>query len=260
MAVIPSRFQSSRFPGKALVSIDDTPLVAHVARRVLQSGIARRVLVATDDQRIAAVAAGAGAEVCFSDEPHVCGTDRVAAAVQGLAGDDDLVLNVQGDEALVDGEMLRAALEALEGHDMGTVACRWSGEQRLEDADVVKVLLEPGGNRARQFTRDHDGQSDLVHAGIYAFQGRGLRRFAELPRSAGERAQRLEQLRAMEAGMSVGVSVLHRPTASVNRPQDVEHVQRLLRRSHIHYRAEWHSPPTADGQELMATTKERKRG
>ena len=229
MVVIPSRLQSSRFPGKALVPVLGVPLVTRVARRVVESAVAHRVMVATDDVSIAEAVTAAGVEVVISDQQYACGTDRVAASVDGLARDGDAIINVQGDEPLVDAQVLRAALAALEGNDLGTVAMRPAPGQDLTDPDTVKVLVDDVG-RARWFGRALDPATErpLVHVGIYAFWRRSLARFANLPVCAAERSQGLEQLRALDDGMSVGVTVVEGPLHSINRPLDVPLVEQLL--------------------------------
>jgi len=202
-----------------------------VARGVVESGVADRVIVATDDERIAEAVAGTGAETHLCDRPFACGTDRVAEAVQGQVAADDAVINVQGDEPLVDEAVLRAALTALQGNDVGTVAIRPAPGQDLADPDIVKINVDTGG-QARTFDRAWDGdeQGSLTHVGVYAFRGESLQRFAGLAPSANERRLKLEQLRALDAGMSVGGAVLDgtHTTASVNRPHDVPLVEQLL--------------------------------
>lgn len=229
VAVIPSRFQSSRFPGKALIPLLGVPLITRVARRVVESGVAGRVIVATDDRRIARAVETTGAQVHLSDRAFACGTDRVAEAVRGLVPAADTIINVQGDEPLVGAGVLQAALTALEGNDVGTVATPPGPGQDLTDPDTVKVLVDPHG-RARRFGRRLEpgaGQA-LVHVGIYAFGREALGRFASLPVCDAESRQGLEQLRAMEAGMSVGVELVACALHSVNRPGDVALVERLL--------------------------------
>jgi 3-deoxy-manno-octulosonate cytidylyltransferase (CMP-KDO synthetase) len=237
-AVIPSRFHSSRFPGKALTPIAGIPLVVRVARAVRDAAVVDRVLVATDDERIAAALAGEpGVGVAFSREPFRSGSDRVAAAVAALEegdGDRSTVLNVQGDEPLVDRAALEQALAALDGNDLGTVAlaARWPpGAGR----DTVVVERDPRSGRALAFARaDADAPAPaLVHLGIYAFTRASLARFAALPRSDAERAHDLEQLRALDHGMTIGVRVLpvsRHAYQAVNRPEDVPRVEALLTR------------------------------
>lgn len=233
LAVIPSRYPSKRFPGKALVPVDGVPLVVRVVRQVIQAQVARQVVVATDHQGIADLAAAAGAEVCVSSRAFKCGTDRVAHAVQDLPG--EVVLNVQGDEPLVDAAALRAALKALDGNDMGTVATPLSGPGELADADTVKVLVDAQG-RALDFGRQPPLASGsttaevLAHTGIYSFHRATLTRFAARPPCPREQQEGLEQLRAMQAGMHIGVGRINGVQASVNRPGDVARVEKLLRR------------------------------
>ena len=227
--VIPSRLHSSRFPGKALIPLRGVPLITRVAQQVVRSGVAGRVIVATDDEGIAAAVVGAGVEVHLEQGPFASGTDRVAAAIQALAEDSEVIINVQGDEPLVDEGVLRAALAALQGNDIGTVASRPAPGQDLTDPDTVKVLVGADG-RARCFDRrlPPDARGPLVHVGIYAFGRRALARFAGLPVCAAERRHRLEQLRALEAGMSIGVARVEGALRSVNRPGDVSRVEQIL--------------------------------
>jgi 3-deoxy-manno-octulosonate cytidylyltransferase (CMP-KDO synthetase) len=144
------------------------------------------------------------------------------------------VLNVQGDEPLVDGRVLRAALSALEGNHLGTVAAPAAAPGDLERPDVVRVRTDASG-RAVDFCRGRpdaalEDPAELVHLGVYSFQPGALRHFARLPQSRQERARGLEQLRALEAGMRIGVARVEGPAASVNRPEDVPVVEALLRR------------------------------
>ncbi len=231
LAVIPSRYHSSRFPGKALTPIAGVPLVLRVARRVREAGVADRVLVATDDERIAGAVSADAFDVCIESKPYACGTDRVAGAVAGIEA--DVVLNVQGDEPLVDREALLGALCALAGNDLGTVATPTQDLALLTNLDVVKVEVD-GGGRAVDFARDPldlpSACVPLIHHGIYSFSRASLSRFArQLEPTRRERARSLEQLRALESGMSIGVCRLTGPYASVNRPDDLPRVEALLR-------------------------------
>ncbi|MCC6750899.1 MAG: NTP transferase domain-containing protein [Deltaproteobacteria bacterium] len=229
LAVIPARYASSRFPGKALVSVGGEPLVARVARRVLASGVADAVLVATDDARIANAAASTGCEVLLSDEPFRTGSDRVAAAARDRRV--ELVLNVQGDEALVGASLLEGALAALARGDLGTVAVPLGHPSQLEDPDTVKVAVTDG--RAHAFFRRpapamDPGAAPLVHVGVYAFTAETLQAFSALSSTSGELAHGLEQLRALERGWSVGVTLVDAEAASVNRPSDLRDLARFI--------------------------------
>ncbi len=206
------------------------PLVGRVTRAVIESRLADRVLVATDDERIAAAAGAAGAEVRLQRKAFRSGSDRVADAVAdlGLAGD-DVVVNVQGDEPLVDAAILGGAVQALGWSDIGTVAVP-VGDELICDQDTVKVQVERG--MALAFARDAtDLPSDcqpLAHVGVYAFLAATLRRFAELPSTAAERTNGLEQLRALDHGMRIGCRIVCAPVASINRPEDVPRVEALI--------------------------------
>lgn len=238
VAIIPSRYGSSRFPGKALAPLAGVPLVVRVAGRVRDAGVADRVIVATDDERIQAVVRGRGIEVWLSRREFRTGSDRVAAALDelGLAPPGCAppvstplsVLNVQGDEALVDRETLEQALAALEGNDLGTVAAPLDSPAEQPDPDTVKVAVDPHTGRARAFSRSPLAGAVHAHVGVYSFTPDALRRFSALPSSAGELAEGLEQLRALEAGMRIGVRTVGRPRRAVNRPADLAAIEALL--------------------------------
>ncbi len=233
IAVIPSRFHSSRFPGKALVPIGGVPLVVRVAQRVKEAGVAHRILVATDDQRIAQAVAAASIEVHYKPQAFRSGSDRVADGVSDLPG--EIILNVQGDEPLVEATMLQAALAALAGHDMGTVAAPLMDQHQLCHPDTVKVEIDNHG-QAVDFKRGGPApalahipaSSALLHLGIYAYYRSTLERFTGLPSSPRELDEKLEQLRALEHGLTIGVKVVEAQCAAVNRPEDVPRVEALL--------------------------------
>jgi len=236
VAIIPARYNSSRFPGKALVTLGGTPLVALVLQGALRAGVADQVWLATDDARIAAVAA----RWCPGVRTHLdersafaCGSDRVAALAATLGlGAGDAVLNVQGDEPCVEVEILTGALEALGlvGAEIGTVGAPLDGAA-VDDPDLVKLVVGPDGI-ARAFSRRRlapdQAPEQLAHVGVYAFTPVALRRFAALPPGRAEREQRLEQLRAMEHGMRIGVRTVRRATIAINRPEDLAQAEAAL--------------------------------
>ena len=227
LAVIPSRFHSTRFDGKALARVGSEALVARVARRVLQAGVASQVLVATDDERIAAAVAHLEVEVVVEapERTFASGSDRVAAALAGYPH--QRIINVQGDEALVDAGVLTAALQAMEGNDMGTVATSAAAPSELASEDVVKVWVDPRTGRALDFSRRWLPGTTLAHVGVYAFWRHALRHFASLDQSARERAEGLEQLRALEGGLSIGVETVPTPHLGINRPADLDALAQL---------------------------------
>jgi 3-deoxy-manno-octulosonate cytidylyltransferase (CMP-KDO synthetase) len=233
IAIVPSRLHSSRFPGKALATVTGIPLVALVVERTLASGVADQVWLATDDARIAdAVAARcADAQVHLDDSAtFACGSDRVAALAARLElAPNDVILNVQGDEALIDAEVLEAALAALalDGAAMGTVAAPLAQTQ-VDEPDVVKVTVSSDGLAAAFSRRSLDDPGQLAHVGVYAFTADSLRTFAALPPGRAEVAQGLEQLRAVEQGMTIGVACVRCESLAVNRPEDIPRVEAAL--------------------------------
>lgn len=236
IAVIPARWASSRFPGKPLADLLGAPMIARVAERVLQSEAVFRVVVATDDDRIAAAAKAHQLEVVFTSEACASGTDRVAEAVAQLGIEDALIVNVQGDEPLIDPRDIDVLVEATlaSPHGMGTLARPLPEPERFADPNVVKVVLAADG-RALYFSRapvPHGGVSQaLLHIGLYAYRPEVLARLTALPPSALEKTERLEQLRALENGISIQVALARSPIPSIaiDTPEDVERVLTVLR-------------------------------
>ena len=193
LAVIPARWGSSRIPGKAVAELGGVPLVVHVWRRVVGSGLFDRVVVATDDERVAAVCDA------VMTGPAVSGTHRVAQ----IAGDADVVVNVQGDQPLVAADALAAAVRGLERAPIATVAAPYVGDP--ENRALVKVAV--AGGLATTFTRKATANA-LHHVGIYAFAGEALHRAVAAPRTDRTLAEDLEQLAWMDAGIPIAVEAI----------------------------------------------------
>jgi 3-deoxy-manno-octulosonate cytidylyltransferase (CMP-KDO synthetase) len=230
VAFIPSRLDSTRFPGKALVPVGGVPLVAVVVGRVLEAGVADEVWLATDDARIASAVARRcpGARIHHDASTSFrSGSDRAAAAAAACCdlADEDVVLNVQGDEPLIDAEVLSRAVEALgiPGAQLGTVGAPLEPAD-ADNPDVVKLIIGDDA-LATAFSRQ---RGELAHVGIYAFTGASLRRFAGLPTGSDEQEQGLEQLRALDNGMPIGVRTVQRAPVAVNRPRDLARVEAAL--------------------------------
>jgi 3-deoxy-manno-octulosonate cytidylyltransferase (CMP-KDO synthetase) len=235
VAIIPARYGSTRFPGKPLAEIDGVPMVVRVAKRASASRLVDMVIVATDDHRIKRVAEDAGFRAIMT--PHDCasGTDRVQLALAGSGVRDvRLVINVQGDEPLIDPTdidvLIASTLES--GCGMGTLARPIESESVLHDPNVVKVVVDRS-HRALYFSRapiPHRGTRALMHVGIYAYRPSVLRDLSSLPRSDLERAESLEQLRALENGIPIHVQgcVSLRASVAVDTPEDIDRVLRLL--------------------------------
>ncbi|HKT71951.1 MAG TPA: 3-deoxy-manno-octulosonate cytidylyltransferase [Steroidobacteraceae bacterium] len=247
--VIPARYASTRFPGKALVSIAGKPMVQWVYERAVASG-AREVLIATDDLLIVSAAHSFGAATIMTAASHVSGTDRIAevARLRGWA-ESDLVVNVQGDEPLIAPAAIDQVAGALADNPwaaIATVATAVTSLQQLLDTNAVKVVTDTRG-RALYFSRapipwNRAGAGAAVttqrlyagarrHVGLYAYRVGALRRLADLPPSELEKREALEQLRALENGLDiVVVDALEPPGPDVNTPEDLEHVAALLQK------------------------------
>jgi 3-deoxy-manno-octulosonate cytidylyltransferase (CMP-KDO synthetase) len=235
--VIPARYASSRFPGKPLVMIAGQSLIERVYRRAIESREAFAVYVATDDDRIAAHARAFGANVVETGEA-ASGTDRIAQAIDSIERREghsfDAVINIQGDEPLIDVSSVDRMIRSLEepGVAMVTLACPITSAEEFSSPDVVKVVTDRAGD-ALYFSRapiPHGGNDkSLRHVGIYGYRTEVLRAFAALPPSALERAERLEQLRALENGFKIRVLETAAPHLGVDRPEDVARIESELR-------------------------------
>jgi 3-deoxy-manno-octulosonate cytidylyltransferase (CMP-KDO synthetase) len=245
--VIPARFASTRLPGKPLLKLAGKPLIQWVYERALRSR-ASEVLVATDDERIAAAASAFGAPVTMTSILHSSGTDRIAeVAALKQWSDEDIVVNVQGDEPLMPEALIDQAAGLLETYataDIGTLAARVTGLAAFMDPNVVKVVTD-ARQRALYFSRAPipwhrdaapagiSSQRSYSHArrhvGIYAYRFGALRRLAAIPPTPLEQLEKLEQLRPLEHGFDIRVadaSVL--PGPDVNTAEDVARVEALL--------------------------------
>jgi 3-deoxy-manno-octulosonate cytidylyltransferase (CMP-KDO synthetase) len=231
IAVIPARYAAQRFPGKPLARIAGKPMVQHVYERCGEARCFSRVLVATDDARIADAVRTFGGEVAMTSPACASGTDRVAEVARGLAlAPEAVVVNVQGDEPAVHPESLAALARAFEadGVQMATLV-RPLHEAERANPNVVKVVRDEAG-RALYFSRaDVPFQRDAAtpapprwaHVGLYGYRAHVLERLATLPPTALERAEALEQLRALGHGVAITCAETRHPTQAVDTPADV---------------------------------------
>jgi 3-deoxy-manno-octulosonate cytidylyltransferase (CMP-KDO synthetase) len=236
VAVIPARWASTRFPGKPMAELAGEPMIVHVVRRASEAKTVHHIIVATDDERIAQAATSAGAEAVMTGECP-SGTDRVAVAV---ADRDqwEIVVNVQGDEPLLAGDNIDVLVEGLVG-DRGvrmTTLCRPLEVERAEDPNAVKVVRDLKG-RALYFSRSpipYPRHREVawklwrLHLGIYGFRRDALAEFVALPPSGLEQAEGLEQLRALENGISILVLDAPHPAFGVDTPEDLERVEKII--------------------------------
>ena len=232
--IIPARYGATRFPGKPLALLAGKPLVCHVAERARRARGVSRVAVATDDERIAAAARSCGAEAVMTG-PAASGTDRVAEAARGM-GAADVVVNLQGDEPLVEPEAIEALLGAMEDGSVAMATLSRPLEAgELSRPHVVKVVTRANGDalyfsRAAIPHRREGGESRLAraHVGIYAFRAAFLQEFARLPPGRLEREESLEQLRALEHGHGIRVVETGYRGFGVDTPEDLERARALL--------------------------------
>ncbi len=241
VGIVPARWRSSRFPGKPLAGIAGRPMIQRVVEGARRAKSLRDVIVATDDARIADACREFGASVAMTAEKHPTGTDRIAEVARHL--DDDVIVNIQGDEPLIEGFVIDAAVAALEeSHeaDLSTVAHRAPASAR-EDPHRVKVVMDCRGF-ALYFSRApipaRAGASDAPaecwqHVGLYAYRRAFLQRFVALSPTPLEKLEALEQLRALENGARIRVARVEGwHGVPVDVPEDVARVEtELLRRA-----------------------------
>ncbi len=236
IAIIPARYQSTRFPGKPLALIQGYPMVWHVYRRVKRVEEIHRVLVATDDQRIREAVEELGGEAVMTSAHHPSGTDRIAAVAAEIPC--QLVVNVQGDEPLIEPGMIREALSPLQGDEeavMSTLKKRIEDPLEVKNPHLVKVVTDREGY-ALYFSRSplpYHRQEEPVyygHIGLYVYRRDFLLRFSELEPTPLEQAEALEQLRVLENGYRIKVVETEEESIGVDTPEDLEEVRRLIQR------------------------------
>jgi len=251
LAVLPARYASTRFPGKPLTLIAGKPMIQWVWEAAQKSG-ADSVVVATDDERIAAAVNDFGGRTVFTAPELPSGTDRVAAALDKLDEKFDVVLNVQGDEPAMHHETIASVVDLMAKQPdlpMGTAACPFNSPDEIFNPNNVKVVVD-SQNRALYFSRspipylrssicfDMDFRSWMQknqlslfrrHLGIYAYRPHILKQFISLPPHPLEQAEMLEQLRALAAGIAIGVAETPHCSIGVDTPADVAQVEEILK-------------------------------
>jgi 3-deoxy-manno-octulosonate cytidylyltransferase (CMP-KDO synthetase) len=236
VAIVPARYASTRFPGKPLALIAGVSMLRRVVEGARQAKRVREVIVATDDERIAEACREFGAPVAMTSPDHRTGTDRLAEASRGLL--DAIVVNVQGDEPLIEGFVVDAAVAALEESPeapMSTLVHR-AEPDALADPNRVKVVLDRRGfalyfSRAPvPYRRDAAGDAPLwQHVGLYAYRREFLQRFVALGEAPLERTEALEQLRALEHGHKIRAAIVEGwRSVPVDVPEDIARVESIL--------------------------------
>ena len=235
--LVPARMASSRLPGKPLAPIAGEPMIVQVWRRAVESGVGRAV-VACAEQEIADAVRASGGEAVLTDPDLASGTDRVCAALAEIDPErrHDRVVNLQGDMPTLDPRILVQALEPLDtlGCDIATLVNATTDEEERQDPNTVKAVvswINGDLGRALYFTRATApwGEGPVYHhIGIYAFARDALERFSGLPPSPLERREKLEQLRALENGMTIGVRRVESIPFGVDTPHDLERARKIL--------------------------------
>jgi 3-deoxy-manno-octulosonate cytidylyltransferase (CMP-KDO synthetase) len=253
LAVLPARYASARFPGKPLATIAGKPMIQWVWEAARRAGVGR-VVVATDDERIAAAVRGFSGETVFTDPSLPSGTDRVAAAVDTLGEAFDAVINVQGDEPAMHHETIAAVARMMSDRPelpMATAACPFASFDEVFSPNAVKVVVDRQG-RALYFSRSAipyirsstDFNMDFRswappdqlalfrrHLGIYAYRPHVLKQLTSLPPHPPEKLEMLEPLRALAAGIAIGVAETPHCSLGVDTPADVAGAEEMLRSS-----------------------------
>jgi len=234
--LIPARMAASRLPGKPLADIAGLPMIVHVLRRAQAAKIGEAV-VATDSEAVAAAVEKSGGRAIMTRADHVSGSDRIYEALEALDPERriGIVVNVQGDLPTLDPADIRAALKPLADPavDIATLAAVITDKAELSNPNVVKAIGAPAASgrfRAATFTRaDASGSGPHYHhIGLYAYRRAALERFVKLPPSANEQREKLEQLRALDAGMRIDVVVVKSVPLGVDTPEELKKARKML--------------------------------
>jgi 3-deoxy-manno-octulosonate cytidylyltransferase (CMP-KDO synthetase) len=236
LGVIPARYGAQRFPGKPLALIAGKPLVQRVYEQAKQAKRLDRVVVATDDTRIAEAVKKFGGEVVMTSPVCPSGTDRAAEVARQL--DCDRIVNIQGDEPLMRPEMIDQLVDGLADCGMATLARLIESAEVLANPNIVKVVFATNGNALYfsrypiPFVRDAAATTPhFKHLGVYAYRRDFLLKFVQLPPSELEKTEKLEQLRALENGFAIKVLVTPYDSVGVDVPADVKIVEEILRKA-----------------------------
>ena len=236
VAIIPARYGSTRFPGKALAEINGKTLIRHVYERVSLSDAVSRVVVATDDERIAGEVEKFGGTVVMTSSDHKSGTDRVVEASKITGG--DIIVNVQGDEPLIEPKLIDNVIENLlrdSGIVCSTAAFLVTNIEVYNNPNNVKVVCDLNGRALcfsrspLPFYRDSEFQEAYIHIGMYCFRKDFLDVYSGLKPTHLETAEKLEQLRILESGYRIGVVITDHAVIGVDTEEDLENVRRLMK-------------------------------
>lgn len=238
IGVIPARYASTRLPGKPLADICGKPMIQHVYERCKKSSLLTDLIVATDDNRIKEAVEGFGGKVLMTSPEHCCGTDRIAEVAEILnLSDDDIILNIQGDEPLIEVDIIDRIIKGLADNNvyMATAATKSEDLAELEDKHTSKVVFDKDNfalyfsRSPIPFTKKQEHKIDnYIQIGIYGFRKDFLMKFSKLPKSKLELAESLEHLRALENGHKIKVVEVDFKGIGVDTPADLEKARELV--------------------------------
>ena len=260
IVIIPSRYHSTRFPGKPLALINHKPMIQHVYERAGSAKLIKAVFVATDSRLIFDAVRGFGGNAVMTSPEHGSGTDRIAEAsdiIRNEGCDADIIVNVQGDEPMIRPDMIDLVTDIMEDSraDIGTLVKRIGDAGEINDPNAVKAVFNHEGfaiyfsrspvpyhrdlfgttvmqnGKAAMADKKVDGLYFYKHIGIYAYRADILKRFSKLPASKLEELEKLEQLRALENGISIKIEETNYETIGVDTPMDLERVEKCLNTS-----------------------------
>ncbi len=237
IVLIPSRFGSSRFPGKPLALISGKPMIQWVYENVKKVDDIDDIYVATDDNRIFEAVIRFGGKALMTSSEHTCGTDRLAECANILAlEDEDIVLNIQGDEPLIRPEMVMDLISIFDDESvyMGTLKKRIEEEDEISNPNVVKVITDINGDAiyfsryTLPYERDGKRRAHFKHVGTYGYKVWFLKSFSKMPKTELEMSESLEQLRVIENGLKIRVKDTQWQTVGVDTPEQIEMVENIL--------------------------------
>jgi len=232
IAIIPARFNSTRFPGKPLAKLGNKYIIQCVYEQAIKSGLFTEVIVGTDDQRIFEAVNSFNGKVVLTSKKHESGTDRVAEVCNKVLSckDADIIINVQGDEPFINENPLRMLIEVFKDESVQVASLMHKLDCDIKNPNVVKVICDENNN-ALKFSRIPISESltpSFKHIGVYAFRRKTLFEFVELPESKLEKIEKLEQLRLLENGYKIRMVLTSYKGIGIDTPEDLKNAEKLL--------------------------------
>ncbi len=239
IAVIPARFDSTRFPGKLLAKLGSKPVIQHVYEKAMQTGLFAEVVVGTDDQRIYEAVDSFGGKVTLTSKKHQSGTDRIAEVYRKLecCQDAEMVVNIQGDEPFISAKPLQDLIAAFKDGNVKVASLMHKISKDVQNPNNVKVVCDKA-NFAFYFSRSiipfyrdkNQNPQYYKHVGVYAFRGDVLFKFVEMPKSSLEEIEKLEQLRFLENGIRIKMIETEYAGIGIDTPEDLKKAEKLLKK------------------------------